>query len=95
MKPKKGTLILGNCPKLAPRLCGSFQVLARIGLMAYHVTLPTTIKFHNVFHVSLLKKYIHDCTHVIDWNLIWVEPEGKFQAKPLCILDMKKLILRN
>ena len=33
---------------------------------------------HNVFHVSVLKRYIHDATHVIDWNVIQVEPVGEF-----------------
>jgi hypothetical protein len=36
---------------------------------------------HNVFHVSLLKKYIHDPNHVIDWHLIQVETEGDFQVQ--------------
>jgi hypothetical protein len=35
---------------------------------------------HNVFHVSLLKKYVHDPNHVIDWHMIQVETEGDFQA---------------
>jgi hypothetical protein len=31
-----------------------------------------------VFHVSLLKKYVHESNHVIDWTMIQVEPEGEF-----------------
>ena len=42
---------------------------------------------YNVFHISLLKKYISDGNHVIDWNVIQVEPEGGFQVQPVCILD--------
>jgi hypothetical protein len=44
---------------------------------------------HNVFHVSLLKKYIPDGDHVIDWNVIQVEPEGDFRVRLICILDHK------
>ena len=32
---------------------------------------------HNFFHISVLKKYVHDATHVIDWNVVQVEPEGE------------------
>ena len=48
-----------------------------------------------MLHVSLLKKYIHDSKHVIDWNVIQVEPEGEFLPKPLCILDKKKISLES
>ena len=44
---------------------------------------------HNLFHVSLLKKYILDVNHVIDWNVIQVEQEGSLQVKPMCLLDWK------
>jgi hypothetical protein len=44
---------------------------------------------HNVFHVSLLKKYVPDANHVIDWNVIQVEPEGVLQVLPVRILDRK------
>ena len=68
---KKSSLNLGNCSKIASRYCGSpFEVLAKIGLLGYEMGLPTFIRVHNVFHVSLLKKYIPDTNHVIDWNVI-------------------------
>jgi hypothetical protein len=80
---------------MAPRFCGPFEILARIGLVAYQLALPDNLKIHNVFHVSLLKKYIHDPTHMIDWNLVQVEPEGEFQVEPVHILDWIEIALRN
>ena len=48
-----------------------------------------------MFHVSLLKKYIPDISHVIDWNVIQVEPEGDFSIQPVPILGSKVKLLRN
>ena len=79
VKPNKITLILGKYKKLAPMYCGPFEILSKVGPVAYQLALPTNIKVHNVFHISILKIYIHDVSHVIDWNVIQVEPEGEFQ----------------
>jgi hypothetical protein len=73
MKANRSSLKLGNCSKLAARYCGPFEILERIGPVAYMLALPTSMTIHNVFHVSLLKKYILDSNHVIDWNVIQVE----------------------
>jgi hypothetical protein len=73
VKPKKSSLKLGKCTKLVARLCGPFEILERIGLVAYMLAFPPSMNVHNVFHVSLLKKYVKYPNHVIDWNLIHVE----------------------
>ena len=78
VKPKKSSLKLGSCMKLAPRFCGTFQVLERIRPIAYKLALPVHLRIHNVCHVSLLKKHAYDFTHIIDWNVVQVEPEGEF-----------------
>ena len=72
-----------------------FKVLKKIGLVAYMMALPTSLSIHNVFHVSLLKKYVPDANHVIDWNVIQVEKEGNFRVQPVCILDRKVKKLQN
>ena len=95
VRAKKSSLRLGSCKKLATRFYGPFEVLGRIGLVAYELALPASIKVHNVFHVSLLKKYIHDPNHLVDWRVIQVEPEGGFQVQPVGILDKKVIMLQN
>ena len=55
----------------------------------------TSMNVHNVFHVSLLKKYVHDPSHVIDWHLIQVEIEGDFQVQPVQVLERQVKMFRN
>ena len=58
--------------------CGPFEILASVGPVAYQLAFPPNLRIHNVFHVFILKKYVHDSTHVIDSDVIQVEPEGYF-----------------
>jgi hypothetical protein len=67
---------MGTCAKLAPNFCGPFKVLERVRPVAYRLVFPSTVKEHNVFHISLLKKYVHESNPIIDWTMIQVEPEG-------------------
>ena len=51
------------------------------------------MKFHDVFHVSFLKKYVKYVDHVIEWSILQVELDGEFQLEPQCILQKKVLML--
>ena len=87
VNPKKSSLRLGKYSKLAPRYCGPFEILAKVGSVAYQLSLPPNIKVDNVFHIFILKRYVHDVSHVIDWNVIQVEPKGEFRLER--ILDKR------
>ena len=63
--------------------------------MAYELDLPAHIKVPSVFHASLLKKYVYDTKHVVDWSLLQVELEGEFIPESLHILDKREVQLKN
>ena len=42
---------------------------------------------HEVFHVSMLRKYTPDPAHVVDWGEIEVDRDGTFEEGPVCIMD--------
>ena len=55
--------------------------------MAYKLSVPPIVKVHDVFHVSLLKIYVQDVDHVIDWYVLQVEPVVELQLEPQYILQ--------
>ena len=93
--PKKSSLRLVSCAKIAPRYCGPFEILSTIGQIAYQLSLPSNLRVHNIFHISVLKKYVYDATHVLNWTDVQMEPEGYFLVEPDCILEQREIILWN
>ena len=62
----KGVLRFGRRGKLRPGYIGSYEIIVRVGTIAYRLDLPPELsKVHNVFHVSILRKYIPDPSHVL------------------------------
>ena len=96
VSPMRGIMRFGKKGKLSPRYVGPFEILERIGPVAYRLALPPSMTgVHDVFHVSMLRKYIRDPSHVIQHQEIEITPEVKYEAQPERILDRQEKKLRN
>ena len=64
--------------------------------MTYRLALPPTLlKLHDVFHVSMLKKYLHDPSHVLSYEFVDVDQKLTYEEKPVEILDRNDKVLHN
>jgi hypothetical protein len=96
IKPRRGITRFGKKGKLMPRYIGPFEVLERIGEVAYRLALPPQIdRVHNVFHVSMLKKYMAIPTHIIKWEDVTLDEDTTYEEKPVQILDHGEKRLRG
>ena len=94
--PKRGVVGFGKRGKLSPRFIRPFEILERIGTIAYRLALPPSMSgVHEVFHFSMLWKYTPDPAHVVDWGQIEVDTDGTFEEGPVCILDSRDQVLRR
>ena len=93
--PKGGMVKFGKRGKLSSRFIGPFEILERVGTVAYRLALPPSMSgVHEVFHISMLRKYTPDPTHMVDWGQIEVDTDGTFKEGPVCILDSRDQVLR-
>ena len=79
--PNRGVVRFGKRGKLSPRFIEPFEILERMGTVAYRLTLsPNMSGVHEVFHVSMLRRYTPDPAHVVDWGEIEVDTDGTFRG---------------
>ena len=96
VSPLRGIFRFGKKRKLAPRYIGPFEVLRRVGAVAYEVALPPDFPpVHPVFHVSLLRHYVHDPSHILVPHTIQLTSDLTFEEQPLRIVDRQVKRLRN
>ena len=96
VNPKRGVVRFGERGKLSPRFIGTFEILERIDTVAYWLALSSSMSgVHEVFHVSMLRKYTPDPAYVVDWGQIEVDTDGTFEEGPVCIVDSRDQVLRR
>ncbi|GJY49005.1 putative reverse transcriptase domain-containing protein [Tanacetum coccineum] len=94
VSPWKGVVRFGKKGKLAPRFVGPFEIIEKVGPLAYRLDLPEELDgVHDTFHVSNLKKCLADPTLQVPLDEIQVDAKLNFVEEPMEILDreFKKL----
>ncbi|XP_022973087.1 uncharacterized protein LOC111471618 [Cucurbita maxima] len=94
--PVRGVLQFGKRGKLSPRFIGSFEILERIGPIAYKLALPPTLDtMHNIFHVSMLRKYVVDPMHILRYKDLELKEDLSYEERPVKILAREVRSLRS
>ena len=94
--PKRGVVSFEKRGKLSPRFIEPFEILERVGTIAYRLALPPGISgVHEVFHISMLRNYTSDLTHIVDWGEINVDIDETLEEGPVRIMDSRDQVLRR
>ncbi|GJU08688.1 hypothetical protein Tco_1125118 [Tanacetum coccineum] len=94
VSPWKGVIRFGKRGKLNPRYIGPFNIIAKVGTVAYRLELPERLsRVHSMFHVSKLKKYMADEPLAIPLDEIQVDDKLHFVEEPVKIMhrEVKRL----
>ncbi|XP_039014645.1 uncharacterized protein LOC120144713 [Hibiscus syriacus] len=82
--------------KLSPSFIGLYRIQKRVGHVAYKLELPPQLsRIHDVFHVSMLRQYHPDSSHIIQIEDVDLRPDLSYEEEPVQILDQDKRVLRN
>ncbi|XP_028052795.1 uncharacterized protein LOC114257222 [Camellia sinensis] len=86
----------GKSGKLSPRVIGPFEILERIGEVAYCLALPPQLSgVHDMFHICLLWKCEPDPSHVLDWTELEVDEDALYVERPVQVVDSWDQVLRG
>ena len=92
----KGIMRFGKKGKLSSRFIGPYEILEKVGNVAYKLALPPELlSVHNVFHVSMLRRYVSYPSHVITQEPLVLDPDLSYEERPIQILDKREIELRN
>ncbi|KAL0556451.1 hypothetical protein IC582_004965 [Cucumis melo] len=94
--PMKGVLRFERRGKLSPRIVGPFEILEQIGPVAYRLALPPSLStVHDVFHVSMLRKYVSDPSHVVDYEPLEIDENLSYTEHPVEVLAKEVKMLSS
>ncbi|XP_073139130.1 uncharacterized protein [Henckelia pumila] len=96
VSPFRKVMRFGLKGKLLPRFIDPFEILENVGDVAYRLTLPPYLSgIHDVFHVSLLRQYVADESHILHPTEVQLDQDLSYVEIPLKILHRKENVLRN
>ncbi|XP_070040960.1 uncharacterized protein [Nicotiana tomentosiformis] len=88
VSPMKGIIRFGKKGKLSSRFIGSFEVVRRVGEVAYELALtPSLSGVHPVFHVSMLRRYHADLSYILDFSMIQLDESMGYEDEPVAIIN--------
>ena len=91
VSPWRKILRFGLKGKLSPKFIGPYEILERISPVAYRLALtPKLAKLHDVFHVSMLRRYRSDESHILP-----VQEDLSYDEEPKTILAQEVKQFRN
>lgn len=92
----KRSMRYGKRGKLSPCFVGIFEIQECVGPMTYRIAWPPKfIGLHDIFHISMLKKYHHDRFYIISYRRLLVRLDMSYAEYPVEILDREEKVLRN
>ena len=96
VSPWKGIMRFGNKGKLSPHYSGLYEIVEKVGPLAYKLALPPELaKIHDVFHVSMLRRYRSDPSHVLKDSEVTLFENLSYNEEPIKIVDHKIKQLRQ
>ena len=96
VSPWKGIMRFGNKGKLSPRYIGPYEITEKVGPLAYRLALPPELaRIHNVFHVSMLRRYRSDPSHVLKDSEVEISENLSYIEEPVSIVDYRVKQLRR
>ena len=91
ISPWKGVLRFGKRGKLSQRYIGPYEIVSKVGPVAYKLKLPPELsRIHDTFHVSMLRKYIPDLSHVLREQPVQLKENLTYEETPVQIVDRKE-----
>ena len=96
ISPWKGALRFGKRGKLSPRYIGPYEIVSKVGPVAYKLKLPPELsRIRDTFHVSMLRKYIPDPSHVLREQPVQLKENWTYEETPVQIVGHKEQVLRS
>lgn len=84
VSPWKGIMRFGKKGKLSPRYIGPYEVIDKVEMLAYRLALPPELaQIHNVFHVSVLRKYVPDSSHILQTEPVELQKDLTYVVEPV------------
>ena len=96
ISPWKGVLRFGKRGKLSLIFIEPYEIVSKVGPVAYKLKLPKELsRIHDTFHVSMLRKYIPDPSHVLREQPMQLKENLTYEETPVQIIDRKEHVLRS